>query len=237
MMGVQFIITLFVQRVLHYSPLQAGIFQVPAAASSGVSGLLSGKLADKFDSRLLILFGLLTTALITYKFIYLNVWVATTVVVAILTARSFTRGFVMAPLTTAALSSVPENKVRMATGLMGLIMSLGGTIGTTVLGTILGKREAYYTALYYQDQNFLSNQRAVSVMRRVFEKGGDPVNIAQVKSLNFLRTQVREEATLAAYHDCFKIAALLSVINSIPILFIPKGREGGVKRRSRGGGE
>ena len=68
MMGTFFFLALYMQNILHYSPLQAGVRFLPSTLMIVAVAPISGRLADRFGPRWLIAGGLtlLTASLLTF---------------------------------------------------------------------------------------------------------------------------------------------------------------------------
>ncbi len=130
-------VALYLQEVLHDSPIDAGLLMLAAVAPTLATSLHSGKAADRFGSRRPLFVGLLLqgAALIVVGFgMYqeshaliigpLVVWGAAMAVVAVPTRR-------------AVMSSVPATHRGQAGGVNLTIQMLGGTIGIALCSTLL----------------------------------------------------------------------------------------------------
>ena len=53
--GAQFMIPIFLQQVMGFTPLQAGLVIVPAIVASGMSGVITGRLSDLLPPSLVVL--------------------------------------------------------------------------------------------------------------------------------------------------------------------------------------
>jgi MFS transporter, DHA2 family, lincomycin resistance protein len=65
---VAFLVALFVQQTLGYTPLQAGLIMLPGTAVMGIAGLLVGRLADAIEPGVILAVGLTSLALVGYVF-------------------------------------------------------------------------------------------------------------------------------------------------------------------------
>jgi EmrB/QacA subfamily drug resistance transporter len=139
MLGMFFFLTLYMQNVLGYSPLQAGVRFLPTTLMVIVVAPIAGRLTDTIGPRPLITAGL-------------------TLVAASLAWQSFltpTSGFdfllpgfvlmgvgialVMSPMSTAAMNAVDQTKAGVASGILSMSRMVGGTLGVAVLGTFIGQ--------------------------------------------------------------------------------------------------
>jgi len=148
MFGLLYFGTLYVQRVLGYSALQAGLGFVPVAVLIAVISLgLSARLIVGFGPRPILLWGL---ALIGTAFVLLSfVRVAGTYPVDFLPATLVMgTGFGLAApaMMVLGMSGVAPSESGIASGLFNTTQQIGGAIGLTVLSAFVAARTGDLTA-------------------------------------------------------------------------------------------
>ena len=137
MFGMFFFVTYFVQLVLGYSSLKAGLAFLPVAFTIGVAAQLSARLLSRFGPRNLILFGSVVMAGGLF-------WLSTISadssygghLLPSLLVMSFGIGCIFVPLTTAAVAGVEPHQAGLASALLNVGQQVGGSIGLSVLTTI-----------------------------------------------------------------------------------------------------
>ncbi|MBI4641017.1 MAG: DHA2 family efflux MFS transporter permease subunit [Candidatus Tectomicrobia bacterium] len=222
-MSVNFIWNIFIQRILNYTPIQAGKLMVPGAIASVISGILSGHLSDLFDPRYVIILGITSVSLVFYKLSFLAIGISTGYIMLLMTLKNFSDSLMMAPLSRASLSSLKGSEVMMGSGLSSLLMNLGGTISIAACSTFIPTRTRQYVAIYSMGQSQANGAaEAVQALSRIYERAGDPPQIARVKSFTNLRSLITQEATLSAYQDVYRICAFLSLLVILPVLWLGK---------------
>lgn len=135
--GMIYYIAQYLQLVLGYSPLNAGLYLLPGLIATILSGLLAVKLAEKFPLSTLIPVGLalsmsgfiVATQLGTTSSVWLLVSAFTLVGLGVGLAETLTND--------AILSSVPAHKAGAASGISETAYELGALLGTAILGSIL----------------------------------------------------------------------------------------------------
>jgi EmrB/QacA subfamily drug resistance transporter len=137
MFGMFFFVTYFVQLVLGYSSLKAGLAFLPVAFTIGIAAQISTKLLPRFGPRNLILFGaivmtggLFWLSTITAESTYAGHLLPSLVVMA------FGIGSIFVPLTTVAVSGVEPHEAGLASALLNVGQQVGGSIGLSVLTTV-----------------------------------------------------------------------------------------------------
>ena len=136
--GLIYLMTLYLQDVLHFAPLTTGlIFGVPGLASV-VSGVVAGRFIGRYGARTVLAVGLLGQAAFTAPLVLLgtgNAWLA--VLVPALFFGFFGHVTVIVSFMVTATSGVPDSEQGLASGLAPtLTQQVGITIGIPILGAV-----------------------------------------------------------------------------------------------------
>ena len=139
LMGAMFVGQQFLQNVLGYDTLMAGVAILPSALAMVAAAPFSSRLIEKHGSRVTLLLGFAVCMLgfgVMYLFwqIHTPIWVVFIAYVLI----GVGVGFAGTPASHALTNSVPVEKVGMASGTGDLQRDLGGSIMQSLLGAILG---------------------------------------------------------------------------------------------------
>jgi sugar phosphate permease len=138
-----FLLTLYLQQVLGYSPLRAGLAYIPLAAMFALAMGSAGKLAPLLGVRPLIAGGLVISALGLGLFAHLPVQGSyLTDVLPALLLMALGGGWALVSVTMAALAKVEEAAAGLASGLLNSSGQLGGAVGVAVLAAIAANRGA-----------------------------------------------------------------------------------------------
>src|SRR5436305_5636324 len=137
MLAMFFFIALYMQNVLHYSPLEAGVRFLPSTAVIIVMGPISGRLADRIGPRIPMVAGLLlaSTALFWQSFITTHTSYLFLLPAFVLMGLGM--GLVMSPMSTAAMNAVVKSKAGVASGVLSMSRMVGGTFGVAALGALI----------------------------------------------------------------------------------------------------
>ncbi len=220
--GVNFVLTLFLQRRLHFTPQQAGEIRLPSALMWGITSLFSGRLADKIDGRWLIMSGSLVLVAVFFLFATIDVWTGAWTIAGLLMLRSLARGLIQPPIITLVMSSLPDEQVRMGAGLRGLLNSLGSTFGIALAGFWLQERLAVQTHLLRENQHLDSFEltHVVESMRQQLLQAGEVGVMLPVKIQVVLNRWLVQEAATVAYHDMFVITAMVVLFAVVPVWWL-----------------
>jgi MFS family permease len=132
-----FFLTLYMQNVLHYSPLQAGIRFLPATVVIIVMGPIAGRLTDRVGPRPLMTLGLaiVATALLIQSRLTVHSGYGLLLPGFILMGAGM--GLVMSPMSTAAMNAVDRTKAGAASGVLSMSRMVGSTFGVAVMGALV----------------------------------------------------------------------------------------------------
>ena len=136
-----FFLTLYLQNVLGFSPLKAGLVYVPATFGVAFTAGLGSKLVLRTGTRPLIVLGAVLGAggILWVSFVPADgTWLGN--VFAPLLVMSLGLGFVFFGVTTAAQAGVPEHQAGLAAAMINTSMWLGGALGIAIFSAIASSR-------------------------------------------------------------------------------------------------
>jgi EmrB/QacA subfamily drug resistance transporter len=141
MFGSWYFETLYMQRVLGFSPLQAGLAFLPQTLLIAAGAQVTARLVTRLGPRLLILVGTLVGAsgLVWLAQITPNsTFVPDLLFPFILIGLGM--GLTVTPVTVAGTAGVPRADAGLASGLLNTSRTVGASIGLAVLATLAARR-------------------------------------------------------------------------------------------------
>ncbi len=142
MFGVFFFLSLFVQRVLGYSPVEAGAIFLPMTVLIIVIAPIAGRLSDTLGSRWLMAGGLGLLGISLLMFSGLGIGDGFWDLAPALVIGGVGMASVMTPMSAAAMGAAPVAKAGVAAGVLNTFRQVGGALGIAVMGAILTSRES-----------------------------------------------------------------------------------------------
>jgi EmrB/QacA subfamily drug resistance transporter len=139
MFGMMFFLTQFLQDVLGYGPLQAGLAFLPfSVVLFGMSQLSARRLVARFGGKTVMVVGFSLSTLAMALMTQLSatstyLWVLIPVVVF-----GAGNGLAFVPLTSASLTGVRQEDAGAASGLVNVMQQMGGALGLAVLVSVFG---------------------------------------------------------------------------------------------------
>jgi EmrB/QacA subfamily drug resistance transporter len=137
-----FFVSLYMQQVLHYSALRAGVSYLPLAAGIVVSASLASAAVTRFGFKPVLLSGMLLVAAGLYWFAQVpphgGTFAGDLLGPSLLAAAGL--GFSFVPVTIAAVSGTRPHEAGLASGLVNTAQQVGGALGLAILATVANVR-------------------------------------------------------------------------------------------------
>jgi len=205
MLSLIYFLTQYLQEVLHYSPIDAGVAYLPIPVLVGATGLVVSRLVKRFGTRpfltagpLAVAAGLFWVSFVTSSSTYADI-VGPLVLVGLGMGLSFV------PLTLNAVSSVDRHESGLASALLNTSQQVGGSLGLAALVTV--------AATTTGDQ-----LRRASAAVRTTSRSSGPVAAAALHRLTV-------DATVHGYQMAFRTGALgaaVAFVLAVAVLRAPR---------------
>ncbi len=138
MLGTLFGLTLYLQFVKHYSPLETGLCYLPVAIGYALGNVSSARTAVRWGARSVVSAGFAGTAVAALLIVF---WQASTPFWLIglnIAFLSFCHGSIMAPSLNSVLGTLPREQAGVGSAIGNVSFQVGGALGVAVLGSLLG---------------------------------------------------------------------------------------------------
>jgi DHA2 family multidrug resistance protein len=225
-MSSNFMVTLFLQLHLDYTPLQAAWILMPSAVVLGILSVGTGRLSDLVPAKLLVICGLSGVSLCLFQHTTITPLTSIGAISFWFAVRGVARAFTIAPVTAVSLASLPESDIRMGSGLLSLNRGIASAGSVALATTVFQNRLEQRTLWLAQDQSALpfGAEELLQSLHLSFERLGDFAEIAEVKAFATLQQLIGAEAALHSYHDMFIIIGCISAAGILPALWMGKRR-------------
>jgi EmrB/QacA subfamily drug resistance transporter len=137
MFGVFFYVSLYVQRVIGYSPIEAGASFLPWTLLIIVLAPIAGRLSDRIGPRPLVVGGMIviTGSLLIFASLGENATFWNLLPAMLLGGIGMSGA--MAPTTAAAMHSVRPDKAGVGSAVLNSARQVGGSLGIAIMGAII----------------------------------------------------------------------------------------------------
>jgi DHA2 family multidrug resistance protein len=213
------LLPLFFQELLGYSALAAGLAVAPRGLGALIFMPAIGILTDRFDNRYLVCAGFVGVGICTLWIgeatLQIGPW---SLFWPIILTGAF-MSLIFVPLATATMGTLRNEEIGNASGLYNLLRNVGGSIGISVVNTVLARHEqvhrnemshniAQYSRIF-QDQ--------LHALTAYLSQHADPATASR-QALAILNRMLAAQSTLFSYIDDFRYLAALCFLCA-PIAF------------------
>jgi MFS transporter, DHA2 family, multidrug resistance protein len=228
MFGSNFLLPIYLQNSLGYTPFQTGLVFLPVGVLLGVTAPFAGMFSDKYNAKIPSIIGIALLALTLYQFSFLSLFSEKSQIMLPLYIRGIAMGLLFSPLTTIAISDISNQKMAQASGLINVIRQVGGSFGVAIFGTILTQRTIFHSALYGQQLNAYSEafkQTAMKLRYFANHTAGGTSSEAMARANALIMRFAQNQAFIQAVDDVFLLAAFTLLVALVPVLFLRSHRK------------
>jgi EmrB/QacA subfamily drug resistance transporter len=148
MFGTFFYVSLYMQNVLKYSPVEAGASFLPMTILVILIAPRAGALTDRVGSRWLVGTGMTLLAVMLFYYTTLGAHESFWALLPGLLLGGAGMGMTMTPVTAAAMSAVSVDKAGVGSAVLNSARQVGGSLGIAVMGAIVAGSSNYLSGFH-----------------------------------------------------------------------------------------
>jgi DHA2 family multidrug resistance protein len=221
--GSLLLVPIFLQTMLGYPALNAGIAMAPRGLGSFLMMPVVGTVLGRFDPRKVLACGLIGASWTLYQLSNLNLNAGYWDIFWPQFVQGAALALLFVPLTTATMDPIPKEEMGNATSMFNLMRNLGGSFGIAAATTFLFRRQQFHThalgehvsSLSVPTQTFLHSMQGAMATR-----GSDP-SAAAGQAYGALWGAVQRQSSMLAFVDTFRAMAIVFLL-VLPFLLIMK---------------
>jgi DHA2 family multidrug resistance protein len=211
----------FLQGLMGYPVLLTGMVLAPRGVGVMIAMMLVGRLTNKIDPRLLMLFGLILTAFSLYEMTLFTTSMPISVLVYTGIIQGFGMGFVFVPLSTVAYATLEPRFRNDAAAIFSLVRNVGSSVGISVVTALLARNiQISHADLVSNLVPFGNMEYQLSALAQSVT-GTDGTAVLQM-----LDAEVNKQASTIAYLNDF-LLMMYVVVFSIPLLMLMRQKPRG----------
>jgi DHA2 family multidrug resistance protein len=227
LMAITFLLPVFMQEVLGFTAMQAGLALMPRTLMMMLVTPFVGRMYNKFSPRLFVGAGVVLYAFSAYMMSHYTLDTSARGIVVALLFQGVAFSLLFVPLTTVALSNVPRHKLADATGSNSLVRQIGASVGLALFANALSRMTVQARAGVAVNINPANPEVAnrLALLERTLEvRGGlDPAS-AKLGATKALAGLVVKQATVISFETAFLASGLLFLLVLPLLFFLRKGQ-------------
>ena len=219
--GIITILPLFYQTLLGYTAWAAGLAVSPRGIGAVLIMPVVAVLSNRLDNRWLMatgfsLFGV-TAMWMARMTLDISQWSLTWPIVL----SGMAAGMVFVPLSTTAVGTLANEQIGNATGLFNLLRNLGGSIGISVVDTLIARHQQVHRA---DLSRYITHRepfrQAYNALHGLMLQHGGPRQ-AMLRAYAMIENGLNQQATIYSYVDDLRYMAI-ACFACLPLLFLLK---------------
>ena len=221
--GSTVLLPIFLQNLLGYNALTSGLVLSPGGVITMCSMPLVGFLMTRFQSRWLIIAGLVVGAVGLFRMANFNLQISFSDAVWARNIMSAGLGFLFVPINTAAYYYIAKTETDYASGLINLARNIGGSVGISFVTTMLARRAQFHQNIlvsHVTESNPIY-QRFFEGAKEMFAQQGASAAGAAAKAQTLIYGLVKQQASMLAFIDNFWVLGVVFLM-MIPLVFLMK---------------
>jgi DHA2 family multidrug resistance protein len=211
----------FVQELLGYTAQQAGLALMPGGVAIILCMPLVGYLLGHTDARKLLFFGFTVLALALFHMTNFNTSIDFRTVATARVFQAMGLAFLFVPINATAYAFLPPGKNNAASGLINLARNVGGSVGISLVITMLARRTQVHQSDLTHNVTAGSSQYQAMIngATRMLEAHGSSATEAARQAHGLVAQTLNQQATMLAYIDNFWMLGI-AVACMIPLVFL-----------------
>jgi DHA2 family multidrug resistance protein len=218
---------LFLEELLGYTALNAGLTVTPRGAGAFVALFVVGALIGKLGGRRLAAFGFIVFSISAFMFSRISLQMAPINILSANLVSGFGAGFIFVPLTTVGMGTLRNDQIGNAAGIQNLVRNIGGSIGVSFVATMLERFAQAHQAFMTAGVSPLNPiyQQKFAVLQTALLSHFSPAD-ARVRAQAMIYGIVHQQTGYWAFMDLFYWFMLLGIACALGVWLLREVRPG-----------
>ena len=210
--GTMVLLPTMLQDLLNYPVMTTGLVTAPRGIGTMAAMFLVAKLVGRVDTRLIILTGLVLTAISMWQMTGFSLYMGMGPVISTGLLQGFGLGFVFTPLSIITFSTLPRHILTQGTAIFSLTRNIGSSVGiATVIALLTENTQIVHSRLveHLRPDNPLARMPHLA----------PPFSLTEPSGIAALNAEATRQAAMVAYIDDFKLMMIIVLIG-FPLLLL-----------------
>lgn len=225
--GSLVLLPLFMQTLLGWTAVTAGIWTSPRGIGMALSMPLVGYLLGKgWDGRWMLAFGFGTAGVAFFGYSHMALQSGTWDIFWYQINQGVGMSFLFVPLTTLTMGPISQEETGYATSLFSVMRNIGASMGISFVTTAVTRRSQFHQSIlssHVTSLNLITRQRLEHLANLMQLSGVDRVTAGQ-KADGVLYRILQQQASLLSYLDVFHIMGILFLV-VVPLILLMQQRQ------------
>jgi DHA2 family multidrug resistance protein len=218
----------FLQLLLGYSSIAAGIATSPLGLGAAASMVLVAIAVRKIDPRAILVFGFLLFAFAAYRLSMNSLGIGPWTVFWPQMLAGASIGFLFIPANLIGTKPLRRDQIGSATGTMNLLRNVGGSVGISWVSTMLVRRSQVQQTMLgeHLTAGNLTMLQSLGGMRGYFSSQCASCGNGMAQAMGTLYRMQQQQAYLLAFRDVFQVLVLISLAAILLVFLLRETKSG-----------
>jgi DHA2 family multidrug resistance protein len=217
--GTTAVLPQFLQLLLGYPSLQAGLVMSPRGIGAIIGSIVAGRILSKVDGRLWMAQGAAVLALSMFLLGGVNLNISPETIIWPIIISGFAVTSIFVPMTTFSVATVSREKMGDAAGLTSLVRNLGGSVGISLVTAFVTRSTQVHQALLVGNLTQFDAPFRSELAKLQHSLAAQSGQAAQSQAYGLLNQTLQQQAGLWAYVEQFRLLVLVCLALA-PIIFL-----------------
>ncbi|HTV45827.1 MAG TPA: DHA2 family efflux MFS transporter permease subunit [Stellaceae bacterium] len=216
--GTMTLLPTMLQDLMNYPVFTTGLVTAPRGVGTMIAMILVARIVGRVDTRLIILGGLVVTAVSMWQMTGFSLYMGMGPVISTGVSQGIGLGLVFTPLSIITFSTLPRHTLTQGTAIFSLMRNIGGSIGISIVEALLDQNtQVVHSRLIEQLRPDNPLARAPQV-GPAFSLAA-PFSLTTPAGVAALNAEATRQAAMVAYLDDFMLMMIL-VVAAMPLLLL-----------------
>jgi DHA2 family multidrug resistance protein len=227
--GSMVLLPIFLQTLLGYPALQAGIAMAPRGIGSFFMMPITGIMTGRFDNRKLLASGFVVGGTTLIWLSRLNLQAGYWDIFWPQLIQGIGMSLLFVPLTTVTMDAISRERMGNATSLFNLMRNIGGSVGIATTGTFLARKQQALTSVFgsHVTPYDLTSQSMLYRMKGAFMAAGSDATTATNRAYAAMFGMVQQQAAMVSFVTIFWLLGMLFLVLVPLVLLMKRPTHGG----------
>jgi DHA2 family multidrug resistance protein len=220
--GTMTLLPTMLQDLMNYPVMTTGLVTAPRGIGTMVAMIVVARVAGKVDTRLILMVGLVVTAVAMWQMTGFSLYMGMSPVITTGVMQGFGLGLVFTPLSIITFSTLPRHLLTQGTAIFSLMRNIGGSIGISIVEALLDQNtQTVHSRL-------VEHLRPDNPMAQAPHMPA-PYSLTIPSGVAALNAEATRQAAMVAYIDDFLLMMILVVV-ALPLILLlrrPRAPRGG----------
>ncbi|HXC26610.1 MAG TPA: DHA2 family efflux MFS transporter permease subunit [Stellaceae bacterium] len=213
--GTMTLLPTMMQSLMNYPVITAGFVTAPRGVGTMLGMIVVSRLAGKVDVRLIILIGMIVTAVALWQMTGFSLQMGMGPFITTGLLQGFGLGFIFTQLSIATFSTLPRSVLTQGSAMFSLMRNIGGSVGISIVEALLvSNTQVIHAELseHVRPDNPLARTLAA------------PFSLTEVHGIAALNREVTRQAQMIAYIDNFHLMVIIMLVAAPCLLLLRRPR-------------